>query len=97
MCRCDTIIWLDLPRWRVWSQVVLRSFRRIVTREELAHGNRETPRMLFSCRGPVWWSVKTFTQRRRDYSAMFADPSNAGRRLIRLRSRDEVDRMLAAV
>jgi adenylate kinase family enzyme len=39
--RADTVIWLDLPRWRVMRQVVGRTLRRVATGAELWNGNRE--------------------------------------------------------
>jgi len=40
--RADTLIWLDLPRMTVMSQVLRRSVIRAVTRRELWNGNRES-------------------------------------------------------
>ena len=48
--RADTIVWLDLPRRTVWSQVFWRTIRRAITREELWHGNRESFRLSFFSR-----------------------------------------------
>ena len=39
--RADTLVWLDLPRRKVMRQVVGRTLRRTITREELWNGNRE--------------------------------------------------------
>lgn len=39
--RADTVVWLDLPRARIMRQVVTRTVRRAVLREELWNGNRE--------------------------------------------------------
>lgn len=44
--RADTLIWLDYPRRVVVWRAVRRSLRRIVTRQPLWHGRRETP---------LWW------------------------------------------
>lgn len=44
--RADTLIWLDYPRRVVVWRAVRRSLRRIITREPLWHGRRETP---------LWW------------------------------------------
>jgi len=88
--RCDTVVWLDLPRWQVHSQVVLRSFRRLLTRERLFHGNVERWSTLFSSDSIVWWSIKTFSRRRREYGRVFADPAYAAKTRIRLTSRREV-------
>jgi len=41
--RGELLVWLDLPRWRVMSQVVTRTVRRRVAREQLWNGNVEPP------------------------------------------------------
>ncbi|WP_218938401.1 hypothetical protein [Modestobacter altitudinis] len=41
--RADLVVWLDLPRARVMSQVVRRTLRRRLLRERLWHGNVEPP------------------------------------------------------
>jgi adenylate kinase family enzyme len=42
--RADTLVWIDLPRWRVMSQLAKRTLSRGVRRTELWNGNRETLR-----------------------------------------------------
>lgn len=37
----DTIVWLDLPRWRTTARVVRRSIGRVARRQRLWNGNRE--------------------------------------------------------
>jgi adenylate kinase family enzyme len=39
--RADTVVWLDYPRRLVMQRVIGRTLRRLITREELWHGNRE--------------------------------------------------------
>jgi adenylate kinase family enzyme len=95
--RCDTLVWLDLPRWQVHGQVVLRSIWRLLTRERLWHGNVERWSTTFSSDSIVWWSIKTFRRRRRDYRAIFDSPDFADKARIRLRSRREVARWLSAL
>jgi adenylate kinase family enzyme len=97
LSRSDTIVWLDLPRWQVFPQVLARTIWRLCTRQELWHGNRESLRTAFSRDSIVWWSVKTFAGRRRSYGALFANPSYADRARIHLRSRGEVNRWLASI
>lgn len=92
--RCDTFVWLDLPRWQVHCQIAWRSLRRVITKEPLWHGNRETWRITFSRDSVTWWSIKTFAKRRRQYGALFADPAYGDKTLIRLQSRGEVARWL---
>lgn len=93
--RCDTLVWLDLPRWQVWSQVIERTLRRVMTRELLWHGNVETWRRMLSRDSIIWWSLKTYGRRRRAYRASFADPALNDKVRIQLRSRSKVNRWLA--
>ena len=95
--RCDTLVWLDLPRRQVWPQVLWRTLHRVVTREPLWHGNVETWRMLLSRDSVVLWSLRTFARRRRTFRAMFADPRHADRARIRLTSRRAVNAWLASL
>jgi hypothetical protein len=88
---------LDLPRREVHGQVVLRTLRRIWRQERLWHGNVERWRNLFAPDSVIWWSIKTYARRRRHYEALFGDPRTADKARVRLHSRREVDRWLAAL
>ena len=92
--RCDTIVWLDLPRREVWWQITRRTIERAFTREPMWHGNVERWRMVFSADSMIWWSIKTFNRRRRSYTELFQRSAGSRWRLIRLRSRAELDRWL---
>ena len=98
--RADTVVLLDLPRWRVMLQVVGRTLRRLLTREELWHGNREQWSRVLSTdpeRSIVLWAWRTHPGRAERVVAALEDPALAAVRLVRLRSRREVSRFLAAV
>lgn len=98
MERCDTIVWLDLPRWQVWSQVMLRTLMGLITkRPPWQNGNVERWSIFFSRENIIWWSIKTFTRRRKQYEALFAGPACKGKALIRLKRRREVDVWLRAI
>ncbi|HKE75497.1 MAG TPA: shikimate kinase [Acidimicrobiales bacterium] len=96
--RADTVVWLDLPRWRVMRQLVGRTLRRGVTRQELWNGNRESLRN-FVRRNPeesiVVWAYTNHDRYRDRYAALSADPAHAGLRFVRLRSPAEVRAFLA--
>jgi len=86
----DTVVWLDLPR-RVWlPRLLRRTLRRIVTREELWNGNRESLRTALSPRSSVVaHALRNESSRRRRY------PRELARfRVARLRSPREVDAFL---
>ena len=71
---------------------------RVVRREELWHGNRETFRHSFASRDSILlWFLRTFRRRRRQYEAAMADPTNAHLTFVRLRSPREAERWLAAI
>jgi adenylate kinase family enzyme len=88
--RADTVVWLDLPR-RVWlPRLLRRTVRRVVRREELWNGNRETLRgVLFSRDSLLLYALRNERSRRERY------PRELARfRVVRLRSQTEVDAFL---
>lgn len=98
--RADTVVWLDLPRRTVMRQVIARTIRRAVTREELWNGNRE-PLTNFVSLNPetnviVWAWVKhdEFVER---YAAAMADSAWRRLRFVRLRSHAEADRWVRSI
>ncbi len=88
----DTVLWLDLPR-RVWlPRLLRRSIGRIVRREELWNGNRETFRNAFVGRDAlIPYALRGYAARRRRYPVGLA-----GLHVVRLRSQREVDAWLAS-
>lgn len=87
----DLVVWLDLPL-RVWlPRLLRRTTRRIVTREELWNGNRETMRNNFFRRDSLLlFALRAHFRRRRTYPAELAPF-----RVVRLRTPQEVERWLA--
>ena len=73
--RSSAIVWLDYSFARVFSQALRRTARRIITRERLYGGNRETVRnALFEADGIPWWVIRTHGKRRREYPELFKRP-----------------------
>jgi adenylate kinase family enzyme len=95
--RCDTIIWLDFPTWRVLASVIPRTLRRAITRERLWNGNVEGWREVFSLDGSIAFVFRYYPRMRREYEALFANPQLASRTRIRFRRRHEVNRWLASL
>lgn len=98
--RADTIVWLDLPRWRVMAQLVPRTVWRAVSRRELWNGNKEPLTGMFRWdphRSILRWSWTTHGKVRERYTAAMQDPAHAHLRFVRLRGRAEVARWLAEV
>lgn len=95
----DTVVWLDLPRVAVTAQVVRRTVGRVILRKELWNGNREPLRNLWS-RDPmtsiIVWSWTNHHRNLARYEAALADPRWSHLSFVRLRSRAEIRRLLAA-
>jgi adenylate kinase family enzyme len=89
----DVVVWLDLPM-RIWlSRLIRRTARRIVLREELWNGNRE------SLRGAIWgreslfvWALRSQFRRRREWPRALSPYT-----VLRLRKPAEVEAFLRAL
>lgn len=72
--RADTIVLLSLPKRVVMSQVIRRTIRRAVTREELWNGNREPMTNFYRwdpLKNIVRWSWTNHDRYRDEYTAKF--------------------------
>jgi adenylate kinase family enzyme len=78
----DVVVWLDLPP-RVWlPRLLRRTARRLLLREQLWNGNRETLRGAFwGCESLFGYAIAQYRIRRRDWPRELA-----GYRLLRLRA-----------
>jgi len=89
----DTIIWLDIARWRVMSRIIRRSLRRLITREEFWNGNRESRRNLAS-HDPelnvILWAWQHHPKYRERYRLWMDNGTWASKDVYRLRSPTEV-------
>jgi adenylate kinase family enzyme len=82
--RSLAIVWLNYSFARVFSQALWRTTRRIITRERLYAGNRETVRnALFDRNGLPWWVIRTYGKRR-DLPELFRRPEYAHAAVIQL-------------
>ena len=86
-CRADTVVWLDYSLPVVMARVTQRTVRRFVTREQLWNGNQERFRQSFlSQNSIVWWALRTYRRRKREYPVLFARPEHAHLRVVHLSS-----------
>jgi adenylate kinase family enzyme len=92
--RADTVVWLDVPRRVVMRQVIGRTLRRVILREELWNGNREPISNLFS-RDPyksiISWAWTQHDKYRQRYGAAMVSPAFAHIEFVRLGSRREAE------
>ncbi|MBI5957259.1 MAG: AAA family ATPase [Chloroflexi bacterium] len=85
--RADTVIWLDYALPVILARLFKRTLRRVLTREELWSGNRETVRgALFSRNSLFIWALKTYRRRKREYPVWLTKPEYQHLTLIRLTS-----------
>lgn len=95
--KADTVVWLDLPRYLVMRRLIARTVRRVVTRQVLWNGNRESWRAFFSLdpeQSIIIWGWTTHAANRELYLTASADPANAHLTFIRLRSPRAVQTLL---
>ncbi len=88
--RADTLIWLDYPLPLVLTRLFKRTMKRIVTREELWSGNRETFRAQFLSRDSLFvWALTSHPKQRRTYPIELAKPEYQHLTVHRFRSPKE--------
>ena len=59
------VLCLDYPRWVSLRRLLIRSVRRVVTREQVCNGNLETWRRLLGRASIVRWHFTSFSAKRR--------------------------------
>jgi adenylate kinase family enzyme len=91
--RADTVVWLDYERSVVMRQVVTRTFRRAVRREELWNGNREPFRNFFRWKPEesiIRWSWTQHAKYVNRYASAMDDPEWSHLEFVRLSTRQAV-------
>lgn len=89
--RAELIVWLDLPLATKLVRLVHRTARRLLGRQELWNGNRETLVGAFWGSDALFpWAVRSHFRHRRVWPAQLA-----GRTFVRLRNAREVNAWLS--
>ncbi len=85
LSRATDAVWLNYSFSVVFRRALLRTSRRVIFREELFGGNRETFKHSFLSRGSIlWWVMRTYRGRRRTYRELFSTGAGADVRLTEL-------------
>ena len=95
--RADTAVWLDYPLWLNYWRLTKRMFRRVMLREELWNGNRESLRMMLSKDSLYVWIWQTHARRRREYGAIIANNETPTISWIHLQSPRQTNAWLRSV
>ena len=72
-----TVVWLHPPRWRVMTQIGIRTLRRVLGRTQLWNGNREPLTNLYSLdpeRSVMAWAWTRYPMIEKEYAQCQADP-----------------------
>ena len=93
--RADTVVFLDLPYWLTLRRVIWRTVSRIVRREELWNGNRESLRLALSRDSIVWWVVTHHGRYREEWPSRYEALPHL--RVVRLHSPREVRDWLQSI
>jgi adenylate kinase family enzyme len=94
--RATALVWLNYSFARVYSRAVSRTFRRVLTQEELYSGNRESLRQVLERDSILWWVLRTFWRRRREYPALLKEPEYAHLQILEFTEPRQTERFLAA-
>lgn len=98
LSRATDAVWLNYSFPFVFWRALYRTCRRIVSREELFGGNRETFSKSFLSRDSIlWWVIRTHGGRRREYRELFSVGAGAGICLTELRRPREADELIARI
>lgn len=95
--KADTVVWLNYSFPVAFGRLVQRTFKRMITREELFGGCVETFRsQLFSKESLFLWFFQTHWKRKKEYPLLFQDARYQHLNTIILKNPRQAKRFLAA-
>lgn len=75
--RADTVIWCDYSFPLVLNRLLRRTVRRIVTKQILWNGNRETFVVSFASKDSIiLWMLRSWNKQKRRYGPIFSHPED---------------------
>ena len=92
--RVQMVVWVDMPFYTTLYRAIKRALVRVVTKEPLWHGNRESWRKLLSKDSIVWWMIKTHKANVLKYEAMMQDERFKHIQFVRLCNTQDVESFL---
>ena len=78
----DTVLWLDYPFHVLFTRLLRRTLRRIVTRERLWNDNRESLRMMLSRDSILLWAISSYPRRKVEIPELMSAPEYAHIRFL---------------
>jgi adenylate kinase family enzyme len=93
--RGTAIVWLNYSFRVVFYRALVRTVRRLVSRELLYAGNRESFRGAFLERdGIPWWVIRTYRSRRREFPVVLSQPGFQHLELFEVASHEQAVTLL---
>jgi adenylate kinase family enzyme len=93
--RVDTIIWLNYSFSLVFWRALKRTIPRVFLKQTIFAGNRETFRIaFFSSDSILWWVIKTYRKRIKEYSKLFSGNQFPNIKIIEFRHPKQADKFL---
>jgi adenylate kinase family enzyme len=92
--RATTLVWLNYPFSLIYTRAWSRTLRRVITREPLFAGNRESLRGIVDPEWIPWWVLRTFWRRRREYPRLLAQAEFAHLQVIEFTDPRQAQRFL---
>ncbi len=86
LARADTVIWLDYPFPVIFSRLLRRTARRVISHERLWGGNHETLARTLSRDSILLWCLKTYRRRRWQFPQLLAQAQNRHLRVLHFQS-----------
>jgi adenylate kinase family enzyme len=85
--KANTVVWLDYSWPVVMRRILWRTLSRVVTKQEVCNGNRETwQKSFFSGDSVLLWALQTYSKNRRGYSLLLQKSEYAHLHIVHLRS-----------
>lgn len=96
--RATAVVWLDYRFSVVFARALRRTIGRVVTRERIYSGNRESFARAFLSRDSILlWVISTHGRRRRQYEELLGGREYAHLHVLRLGNPGETERHLRAI
>jgi adenylate kinase family enzyme len=94
--RADTLIWIDLPYFTTFWQLLKRTVNRARSRAPICNGNYESWRLSFASRDSILlWFLRSYPDKQRRYPALLREFEEKGTDVVVLKSRTEIDAFVA--
>lgn len=87
--RAETIVWLDVPYFKMLYRITKRSIHRILTQKPLWHDNRESFRKLFSKDSIILFAMRTYGTKKSKYKRIINGNEFSDKNWVRIKNRSD--------